>query len=275
MSIENEPPVGQHEWGKDYFGVSGQCSRCGARASLAANSPCIWRPVGDERRQTSIGSATNFAQAATGLPGGGHSGYVHGGDRPKSDWRQRISRAGMHLRAALRHLGYCLSDLVGWQREPIAVELEPDRPEGQHPVTLCKCECGGDAPPEFHAKGCLWAAVMCRHCAGLGQCPTCCGDGISPDPDGDSSPPRFDHDCRVWDATGNPWLTTEAKVAALWANLKSDSPEDALGHLFDLLHRLKAHPAIARVLQGDDTTAAAEAIWGKDPQPEPPSEVGR
>lgn len=94
-----------------------------------------------------------------------------------------MSRAGMHLRAALRHLGYCLSDLVGWQREPIAVELAPDTDGDLHPATLCKCEVGTDAPPERHAEGCLWAAVMCRHCAGLGQCLTCSGDGISPDPD--------------------------------------------------------------------------------------------
>lgn len=100
-----------------------------------------------------------------------------------------MSRAGMHLRAALRHLGYCLSDLVGWQREPIAVELAPDTDGDLHPATLRRCEVGADAPPERHAEGCLWAAVMCRHCAGLGQCPTCSGDGISPDPDGDSSPP--------------------------------------------------------------------------------------
>lgn len=180
----------------------------------------------------------------------------------------------MHFRAALRHIGYCLSDLVGWQREPIAVELAPDSSEDQHPAALCKCECGADAPPESHDKGCLWAPVMCRHCAGLGQCPTCCGDGITPGADAgdeDPAPPRFSHDGRIWEATGNPWLTTEAKVAALWSNLQRDSPEDALGHLFDLLHRLKARPAIARALVGaTDTTAAAEAIWGKDPQPEPP-----
>lgn len=42
MSIENEPPVGQHEWDKG--GARGRCSRCGARASLAMGGFCSWTP---------------------------------------------------------------------------------------------------------------------------------------------------------------------------------------------------------------------------------------
>jgi len=39
-----DPPVGQHEWSKGFHGMRGQCSRCGARASLAMNGQCEWRP---------------------------------------------------------------------------------------------------------------------------------------------------------------------------------------------------------------------------------------
>ncbi len=44
MSIENEPPVGQHEWDKGFYGARGRCSRCGARASLAMGGFCSWMP---------------------------------------------------------------------------------------------------------------------------------------------------------------------------------------------------------------------------------------
>lgn len=60
MSIENEPPVGQHEWDKGFYGVRGRCSRCGEDGSLAALDIYIRRRMRECRE---LAEATGPAEA--------------------------------------------------------------------------------------------------------------------------------------------------------------------------------------------------------------------
>ena len=65
MIDENEPPVGEHEWDKGYFGARGRCSRCGARASLAMGGFCDWRPS-EERTKRDPQATLNLAVSIGG-----------------------------------------------------------------------------------------------------------------------------------------------------------------------------------------------------------------
>lgn len=89
----------------------------------------------------------------------------------------RLYLVQLHLRRAVRHLGYALHAAV---TKPTPPTPPPELTGATHPSLLCRCEAGPGAPVADHLPACAWAAVMCSTCAGDGLCPCCKGDGVDP-----------------------------------------------------------------------------------------------
>lgn len=99
-----------------------------------------------------------------------------------------MSRAiiGFHLRSIIRHSKAIVMHLLGKDgidegmltRSTVAWH-QPRDPD--HPIELCKCVCGTDAPDAEHSDDCPWVAARCAVCTGSGHCPECFGDGTRGD----------------------------------------------------------------------------------------------
>lgn len=93
---------------------------------------------------------------------------------------------GFHVRGIARHAKGLVKHLLGMDRvseEDLARSTAAwhQPPDPSHPIELCKCVCGPDAPDDQHSDECPWVAARCKTCEGNGHCPKCFGDGTKGD----------------------------------------------------------------------------------------------
>lgn len=152
------------------------------------------------------------------------------------DLMKRARLVRFHLRTARKNTLYAVQVLLGNGPKIDTVVTPPEGP--QHPIELCKCACGQDAPPTQHDAGCLWLAQMCRTCQGNGWCPKCGGDGTAPAPQAPECPEKGRcHGSLSWcDICGN-------------VSLQCDMAECDVHRIRRSLRAMPAQPAA----RGEDT----------------------
>lgn len=94
-----------------------------------------------------------------------------------------MTKALFHLRSIGRHTKSLVKHMLGLTKPITDEEVARStaswhRTEPDHPIELCKCVCGPEAPDEEHSENCPWVAARCRTCTGGGYCPGCHGDGL-------------------------------------------------------------------------------------------------